>query len=360
MIYWSIFTFVLFGGLVTLDCQKKARLLFIIASTVIFLIVATRYNSVDYQSYLRIYEGIGDLGKLDWFIYSLDPTTPIETGFAFLIIFEKYLYGNYFAFIFLFSLISLSIKFFAFYKMSPYVLISILIYLSDEYFWKDMGQIRNSMASGIILWSFFYAYQRRFILFLICVYAAIMFHSAAIIALPFYFARLLSSRLVLFSILIFSLLVVITTGGIGSLIASMAQLVGATEDFRIIKHLNSHHVDGIKLFGGTFLLQLALCCAVLGCKRFLVLKWKLNEFLIPAYVIGSSLFFLFLDYGIIAGRIREMITVPIGCVLLPSFILIFKKDHRFIPVLFITIYCLLWFFMMISAAPKYQSIFMFL
>src|SRR5690554_1754659 len=155
MVYLSLFLATLGSSLASLSRGFPARKCYIFLCFIIFLIVSLRYASVDYFSYYRIYEAIDDFSKFGLATYSVDASTPIEHGFALLVIIEKFLFGHYFIFIAIFSFISLLIKLVAFKRLSPYFLLSLLIYLSDEYFWKDLGQIRNAMASGIVLWAFY-------------------------------------------------------------------------------------------------------------------------------------------------------------------------------------------------------------
>jgi hypothetical protein len=71
--------------------------------------------------------------------------------------------------------------------------------------------------------------------------------------------------------------------------------------------------------------------------------------------MGHVCFFLFIDYGITSGRIREMISVPVACVVLPSFLLLFKGYSKLLPYVVIVAYCCLWFIMMMNGRPPYQS-----
>lgn len=359
MTYVSLFLSTLIASLNGLSKGFPSKKVYAFLCISIAFVVGLRYASTDYFGYLRIYEGIGDLSKFGIFIYHLSSSTPVESGFAALVILEKQFLGNYFAFIALFSFISLAIKFTAFKKLSPYLLLSLLIYLSDEYFWKDMGQIRNAMASGIILWAFYYAYLGRFWHFLILVLAAVLFHSAAIVALPFYFARWFKSQYFLATALLFSTSLVALVGGLGSALPELALYFGFDENSRLVKYAESQYVDGIRPFGSTFSLQVMVCLILIVFYRKLVIKWQYNQFFIPAYIYGSCLFFLFIDYGIIGSRIRDMLTVPVACVVFPSFVLLFRGYSKILPYSAIVLYCLVWFYMMTRDRDPYQSILQF-
>lgn len=360
MIYIGAFLSTLFASFLNIFRGFPSKKTYFFLCLLITVIVAFRYASVDYFSYLRIYDGVSDLSKIGFFIYELNLSTPVESGFAVFILIEKLLFGHYFFFVVLFSFFSLFIKFSAFKKLSPYLLLSLLLYLSDEYFWKDLGQIRNSMASGIILWAFYHAYSSRFWHFFALVIVAMLFHSAAIIALPFYFIRWFKSPFFLFLALIFSILIVALFGGVGKFIPEIAMFLGFDENARVVKYAQTQYVTGISPFGGTFFLQLLVCLLLIFFYGRLSKKWVYNEFLIPVYVYSSCLFFLLLDYGIIGGRIREMLAIPVTCVVIPSFILLFRGYSRIVPYAAIASYCIIWFYLMMRDRAPYQSIFQFL
>ncbi len=360
MIYISLFFSTLLASFASLSKEFPSKKAYLFLCIFIFFVVALRYASTDYFGYLRIYEGVGDFSRLGFFIYDLNASTPVETGFALLIMLEKFIFGHYFIFVAVFSFLSLLIKFSAFKKLSPYLVLSLLLYLSDEYFWKDLGQIRNAMASGIVLWAFYHAYYRRFWHFLVLVFAAILFHSAAIVALPFYFARWFKSSFFLTGALFFTVVFVALFGGFGQLIPELAIQLGFSENSRIVKYASSQYVDGTSAFGGTFSLQLLICTLLSLFYKKLSEKWVYNGFLIPVYIYSSCLFFLFIDYGIIGGRIREMLALPVACVVIPSFVLLFRGYSKILPYSAIVAYSLIWFFMMMRDRAPYQSILQFL
>ncbi|MBD3842430.1 MAG: EpsG family protein [Campylobacterales bacterium] len=335
--------------------REVARLIFIL----IFLVVGLRYASVDYFSYLTIYEGVTSFSNLGVFIYPVSESTPVESGFAALILLEKLLYGNFFAFVLIFSMISIAIKYYTFSKLSPYLLLSILIYLSDEFFWKDLGQIRNAMAAGILLLSVIFAYERKPVKFFFLLFIATLFHSAAIIGFIIYYLRYVARPFLMAAALIVATLIA-AVGGIGLLLPDIASAFGFGDSTRLVKYVDSKYVDGIGAFGGTFMLHILLASLMIYFYRPLIKKWTYNSVLIPMYVYGTVLMFSFIDYGIIAGRIREMIAVPALVIVLPSFILLFRRNQRLVPYAAIVSYCLLWIYIETQNREPYQSILQFI
>lgn len=355
IIYISLFVVAMYKGFFSIYTRYTIRPISLLFFLLVFLVVALRYASVDYFNYLSIYERIIDFNQLGLFIYPINEQTPIESGFALLVLLEKEWINNFYFFIFLFSAISLGVKYYAFNKLSPYVLITILLYLSDEYFWKDLGQMRNAMASGILLLSVFFAYERNVGKFLITVLIAGLFHSFAFVGVVIYWMRLIASPAQMWLAISTSTIVAVL-GGIGLLLPVVAIRLGVAETSRIIAYVDTKYAEGFSVFGGTFITQLCVSALLVFFYKRLVEKWAYNSVLIPMYVYGTALMFMFIDYGIIAGRVREMLCVPALVVTLPSFLLLFRPEQRFVPYMGILLYCGVWFYAMVRDMDAYQSI----
>ncbi len=358
-IYFATFTLLAVASFTDLITRSPRSLVGILVTFCIISIVGLRYMSVDYEQYWHIYDKIEYFQDLGLFTYAVSDQTPIESGFAFLILAEKHFIGEFFAFIFIFSVISVTIKYIAFIRLSPFVLISFIIYFSDEYFWKDMSQIRNAMASGMVLLSIYYVYERNFLKFIIFVGLAGFVHSFAWAAVPFYFVSLIAGRRRMAGVLAVSFAVGVV-GGIGLLLPQFAAVLGFDPMSRLIKYTDSEYVGGGRLWGGTTLLHIAISAVLIFYYKKLSKVWSYNIVLIPIYVCGTSLMLIFQDYGILWGRSRELFCMTTATVILPSTILLFRGVDRVIPYTLILAYCCLWFYLMIRDRDPYQSILQFL
>ena len=75
-----------------------------------------------------------------------------------------------------------------FYKNSIYPFISLLIYLSFFYFYRDFTQIRYALSCALVFWSIKYYLDKKLKYFFIFFIFAISFHNSAFIlllAIPF-------------------------------------------------------------------------------------------------------------------------------------------------------------------------------
>lgn len=354
-VYVTAFAVATLTSFFSLSKDFPARPAGFVILSVLALVVGLRYASGDYFSYQAVYQTISDISNLRVTGYPIGVLARVEPGFAAFVLLEKALFGSFYAFIFIFGLVSVLIKYYAFRELSPFIVLSALIYVSDTYFLKDLGQIRNAMASGLVLASVLFAHRREPLKFLVTVVLAVSVHAVALVALPLYFFAALSSRILLTGALGLSVGVAMA-GGAGSFLPELAAWVGLGEASRIVRYAASEYADGISVFGGTFLIHLLLSVVFIVFRQPLVNRWAYNEHLIPMYVYGTALMFMFIDYGIIASRIREMLCVPAAAVLLPSLVLLFRGNERLVPYALIVGYCAIWFYALLGQVYRYQNV----
>ncbi len=355
--YWLVFGVVALLSLATLQKGAPAGAVYTVLFLMFVCVVGLRYASTDYFSYLRIYNDIDNLSQLGLFTYSISAATPVESGFALLVIAEKNLVGSFPFFVFAVALLSLSIKFAAFRKLSPYAVLSLLIYVANEYFFKELSQARNALASGIVLYCVLFVAQRNLVKFVVGIVFAALFHTAAIAALPLYWVGYVSSRL-LMTIALSVATVLATLGGIGTLVAtSVASLLGLGDTARLVKYLDDRFGEGIALFGGTMMLHLAMSSFLIIMQRRLVAVNPYNRYLIPMYVYGSAAMIAFIDYTTVNSRIRELFCISAAAVILPSVLLLFPpREERVLAYSAVLVYCTVLFIAFSADLGPYRSV----
>jgi transmembrane protein EpsG len=356
-----MFLFTLGMSFLSLAKEFNKKLWFFFLSCIIFCIVALRYKSApDYFSYWNLYDKVVNTAYLGLFTYKIYPAGGgIESGFALLAFIEKKIYGHYFVFVAIFSFISLYVKYRAIKQLSPFIILSALLYAS-LYIFGDIGEIRQRMASGIVLYSVIFAYKRQPLKFLITIFIAITMHNSALIGMAIYFIPYISRPVILWALLLLSVSIAVN-GGIGiPLLTSIGKIIGVDESSRLISYTTSRYLDGYKLFGGTFSLQLLLSVLMLCFYKQLVTKWSYNKILIPMYVYGSVFMFSFIDYGIIGGRIATLFCSYSSLIIIPSFLFLFKRKDRLVPFFIMVGYCCIWFTAIMRKQSPYESILQFL
>ena len=156
--------------------KKKIRIIaFILAALSFFLISALRYDlGTDYirryaRDYIRIANGI-DVKNL-------------EIGFKLLIqlciLFSK----DYIALFIVTSGIMIFFTFYIIYKESPYPILSVLIYFCLGYFFHSLNIMREFLAISILLCSYKFLVNKKYIRFGIFALIAILLHTSSIVFL---------------------------------------------------------------------------------------------------------------------------------------------------------------------------------
>jgi hypothetical protein len=321
------------------------------------MFVGLRCNSIDYFSYEDIYNQINNFGEITLSGFKTTNPGKIEPGFALLVLINKYLNFNFVIFIFLFSLFSLTLKFFVFHKCSSFLIGSLLIYVSDNLMYKDMSQIRSALASGIILLAFYYFSSKKTIKSLLTIIFACSIHFFSFIAFLFFFTKYLNLR-ALWIVFIVSILISLSGGGSNFLFA-LIEFFNLDQLFnKVYIYKNTVYNSQTSFFSGTNLLQISLALLVLYKYKLLNNLNQYNKFLTSAYILFSSLFLTLIDFEILWGRVRDMFLAPIGAVILTSFLVLYKNEVKKAAVTFsFIIYSAIWFYLMIPHRNSYQSIF---
>jgi hypothetical protein len=132
----------------------------------------------------------------------------MEYGFLFINGIVKLINNNYQLFFFLVSFISMSLIYVTIKRFSNYYLFSILIYITNFYFIRDMNQIRAALAYSIVFYSLKYVNENNIYKYFLYILIATSIHFSALIALPVYFFKkiYLSKNVVIF-ILFFSIII---------------------------------------------------------------------------------------------------------------------------------------------------------
>lgn len=82
-----------------------------------------------------------------------------------------------------------AIVFWAFYRVSENIVMSIILMMLSYSFFVSLNNIRQSLASAILIWAFYYIYERKDIRALICVILAGLIHQVSLVFLIFFVLR---------------------------------------------------------------------------------------------------------------------------------------------------------------------------
>ena len=169
----------LFGILVLLAILEflfQNKKVSILTGLVLALFAGFRfYTGFDYVSYGNFYQQLNSFGDV------FNRTIDAESGYLFLTYSFKLFGLNYPTFILFFSFLSIGLLWFYLYRHTQFPSIVLVYYFARFYIPRDMGQIRGSIASIILLYAIPYMREKNLKKFLLVVFIASLFHISALV-----------------------------------------------------------------------------------------------------------------------------------------------------------------------------------
>lgn len=175
----------------------------VISSVFIFLCGIRVAQGADYWPYYKLYMSINKFVK--WSdLFDAD----VEVSYVLISKILGYFRMPFFALLFIYGLISISLKTYSYYKYSPYPMISLLYFFMPNYFFSDSGHIRQGVSIALCLFSYQYIEQRKLFKFLFCIFISYYFHKTALIFIPAYWiAKLNLSTFSCLLIILFAIII---------------------------------------------------------------------------------------------------------------------------------------------------------
>ena len=356
-IYWS--WILLLICLLPFDKQTNLKpnfknLIILTFFSFLLFFIGFRYESVDYGGYKIIFDSISFESINFPQFKNIADNISIEFIFGFLISIFKELNFSFYSFIFIFSLISLSIKFFFIKKYSPYFFLSSLLFFAFL-IGKDMGQIRNAMIAGILLFAIFPLIKRNFLIYISIVLIASGIQIFALIALPIYWLYpYLTNKKIVFYVLLLSF-VIFLLGGIFHYLAPLSSFLGTHIHDKITIYINSRGAIPLNI-NTLSLIFFALLFTFI--KEYYIEKKSFYVGLFTFYIYSVSIFLICSDLSIISSRIIDSLGSMALIILIPF--LINKIESTKIKIIaygLIVCFCIMRFIPMVKSMENYQNIF---
>lgn len=260
------------------------------------------------------------------------------------------LFPSYEPFIFIFMIINVLLLSSTILRFSPFVCLSLFVYVSTYYLLGPMGQLRQALAVSIIIYAWIFYSQRRFLLLALI---ASLFHFSALITLLIYFIpnKLYQPRFYI-SLLLVSVILYLPmqTYLINNL---MVYLDG-------IQTLATEKVD-IYLAGAeakhisySFLLFKLFLASLLLWKRNDLMSLPIFPKLFNMYIV-SIIIYLFLSFSSsIGGRLALYFSIP-EILLVPYLFSVLRRKQ--IKYIIYPLYMLTYIYLYISFIFEFSSAF---
>jgi hypothetical protein len=196
-----------------------------------------------------------------------------------------------------------------FFSRKEDIILVLFAFLAHEFLRKDSVQIRNGIASAIVLFSFISLYKGKQMRFCIWVIVATMFHLVSLIAIPL----LIINSSVLYKkefriMQIFLLIAVLST-----FFFSIKNVFFLLENFgivpgRIITYLRwSQFSRPMPIYHPVVLKQVMICLFFLFVRKDILFSSNNKSvFLFKIYFISTLYYLVFLDFEILAGRFGSL------------------------------------------------------
>lgn len=341
--YFITFAFLTVAALTQFTKELKRYKLWFVIVAAIYLILFAGLRTMgvgrDDQNYYDMFATQAP-NLYDWifggFVYHFSDLA-MEPGYVFVNAVIKTFTDNY---IFLFltaALISVGVTIYNYYRYSTYVLLSILLYFVHTYLYRDMNQVRASIAAAIGLFLIAQIHNRQHIKSYRTLIFAGLFHVASLsLVIPYLLSFFEITRKKI--ILLYAISLGLGIVGIGKILVKLLPDSG----FLFVKIANyasdKSYGAALKLYDAT------------NIKNFLVLLivllfWKRLKVIVPYFetlvlflVISAAWRIAFADLGIIAGRVATFFDI-VEVIIIPYFVCISK--YRWMTISVIVLYAFL-------------------
>jgi hypothetical protein len=360
MIYYIITAVFICFALLELYPVKRNLIFGVAALATVFLILFAairKHTGPDYGSYLILWNDA----------YATDPYDRSNEPFYFYLQYVlKFVFGLEFqSLIICFAVLSISLKFRAIQKWSPYFFVSLLLYFNISFLNQDFGQIRQGLATSITILSIQYVLEKRFRPFLLTVLLATSVHYTAIIFLllyPLANIRLKLHAMMLIWLAAFGLSYFFTA--FETLLAYVGSVLFPELNSKIFIYLTDEmyskrlgFTPGMSLrFVNLAIMYLAVKPEEHNTER------NLSRILVNSYFIGGCIFFLLNILAIFAARSSVYFTV-IDFIALPLALqAISSRPIRYLVAFYIFLYVLYNIYLLINVTEgsmlvPYKTIF---
>lgn len=245
----------------------------------------------------------------------------VETSFVVIRdILKYYFYFDYYSMFFVFAFLGVSTKFYSISKLSPFAFYSVLIYIGHYFILHELTQIRIGVASGFFLIAIYFRIQKRILLTLIFLGAAIFFHYSTALGIIILFLKNKKSKLYYYLIPIgYTLYFLNTRLNINISIPYIQDKLNAYNE---IKNLGMG--DEINVYNAVFLFRIGLFYFLMFNEERLYKYYNGSGLLIKIYGLSLFMFLFLANIPAFSFRIQEFFGV-VEIVLIPLIIYLFPK-----------------------------------
>jgi hypothetical protein len=329
MVYYSIgLILTLFAVLEILESPKIINHLFLCFSFVVLALLAGLRGRLfsDYGNYVVAFYSVYDLSDYMQ-VYRQPDGIHGEFLYLFYNTFLRTFTDNPIYLFLTFAFLAVGINLYCFEKFSPYPLVSVLLYFSHTYLYKELVQIRAGLACALVLYSVTFIQKRKALQYVLTVFIAAMIHTGAIVVLPVYWlCKMRFSKTMLFLPLIIGLLLA-KAGWLSPFLGflkNMNALHSGVEGYMEVEGYNY----SLGILNPMTLKQALICSVGIYYKDVLVERFKYFYPLLVMYILSTAWILAFQEFAILAARIATFFSV--GDPLLLTYLVTLFREKKIV------------------------------
>jgi hypothetical protein len=172
--------------------KKDGRVTYIyLFSFILICIIGLRSVKIglDTPQYYFLFDGVYKAGNFFKYIQGLGPLHAEWGYILYEWVLSRLCQGNYYLFLFITGIITMSPVMWIIYKYSKIPWLSIVLFILFGYFTFYMTGLRQAIALGFCIIAFHYSYRNKLLPYLLWIFIGFLFHQTALIFLPVYWVK---------------------------------------------------------------------------------------------------------------------------------------------------------------------------
>jgi hypothetical protein len=337
--YFIVFYIIaIFGFLAFIKDQANFKLIIYVYCVILLVLFSGLRNigvGADDISYVdKFFEVPGLLSWIDGsYVYSFSSTW-MEPGYIFLSALIRTFTDDYSYLFLAVSLFSVAIASYNYYRLSPFIYLTLLLFFVHTFLYRDINQIRSACAAALGLFLISQIYYRQHIKIIFTIFCCALFHTASLSFFIVYFLSFIKITKKRLIILVFFGFILGVLGVSNVLLSNMPGLGFIT--VKLISYsVSDTYVESTSLLDITNIKNIVIFFSLIYFWNRISPKVKYFNVMMLFFALCTFWRLAFSDFGIFAARIATFFGI-VEVILIPCLLLAFK--NKIIPMFIIIIY----------------------
>ena len=349
-VYFLVFIILVTFSLITIDKRGKklTNICLLFSFLILTLLAGLRQASPDQKTYALMFKNAPSL--LDYISPGSNyDSSNVEVGFIFLLSVIKAVTSNETVMFFSLASIVLGIVVYASKRLSPYPLLSVLIYFSWFYY-SNLGALRHALISSLLLLIIVFLVKNKSVKAFLISIISFFIHKIGVFLPILYLILKFDIKPILYFVLLTSSIIVAIYGGLFLWIFDLLRdFLPTNWHDKLDSYIYFTENGGFDtkfggkedLIKGSSIKQLSII--IVALLYFKVLNFKFNKsfnIILGLYISSIILMFLFVDFKIVTDRVSHYLAIT-EILLLPMILSIVESRQRI--VILLAIFCFMLF-----------------